>query len=166
MPVRLVHELTPAQKVYKSSFYPTPTLFAPTSLSSARLPKASTSALPQSVPLLLKHRFQKRYRHPSLDAQLTKQRLSSEARCLIRCAKFGVKAPALRFVDLKEGILAMEWIEGGSVRECLGGGADDDAGAYDEEEEDAAEAEAEDVREFMQRMGVEQGTALVPVPWG
>jgi tRNA A-37 threonylcarbamoyl transferase component Bud32 len=71
-------------------------------------------------PILLKHRFSKQYRHRQLDAMLTKQRLSGEARALVRCLKFGVSVPGVRYVDLENGILGMEWIEGTTVRKILG----------------------------------------------
>jgi TP53 regulating kinase and related kinases len=71
--------------------------------------------------VLLKHRFPKGYRHPTLDASLTKQRIGAEARALARCQRFGVAAPLLRFVDLEGGTLALEWVDGLSVRDALGG---------------------------------------------
>jgi TP53 regulating kinase-like protein len=61
-----------------------------------------------------------------LDAQLTRSRISQEARCLVRCAKNGVNVPGVRCVDLEAGILGIEWIEGRSVRELLGAGDEDD----------------------------------------
>lgn len=39
------------------------------------------------VPVLLKHRFKKQYRHPSLDANLTRARVAGEARALLRCLR-------------------------------------------------------------------------------
>jgi TP53 regulating kinase and related kinases len=39
------------------------------------------------VPILLKHRFPKKYRHPVLDGSLTKARIAGEARALMRCLK-------------------------------------------------------------------------------
>jgi len=71
-------------------------------------------------PILLKHRFSKKYRHQHLDSILTKQRLSSEARALVRCLKFGVSVPGVRYVDLENGILGLEWIDGTTVRRVLG----------------------------------------------
>jgi TP53 regulating kinase and related kinases len=50
---------------------------------------------------------------------LTKQRLSGEARALVRCLKFGVTVPGVRYVDLENGILGLEWIEGTTVRRIL-----------------------------------------------
>ncbi|KAG9075661.1 serine/threonine-protein kinase bud32 [Ceratobasidium sp. UAMH 11750] len=75
-------------------------------------------------PVLLKHRFTKTYRHGTLDASLTKQRVSGEARALLRCLKFGVCVPGIRFVHADSGVLGIEWIDGSSVRKVLGGGAE------------------------------------------
>lgn len=77
------------------------------------------SLIPNQPPLLLKYRFPKTYRHPSLDTQLTRQRLTFEARALVRAAKSGICVPGLRAVDLRAGWLMIEWIEGWSVREIL-----------------------------------------------
>jgi len=74
----------------------------------------------EGPPILLKHRFSKQYRHRQLDSTLTKQRLSSEARALVRCLKFGVLVPGVRYVDLEHGILGLEWIDGMTVRRLLG----------------------------------------------
>ncbi|KAK0533493.1 serine/threonine-protein kinase bud32 [Tilletia horrida] len=75
-------------------------------------------------PLLLKWRFPKTYRHPTLSAALTAQRTAQEARGLMRCLRAGASVPAMLCVDELEGILGLEWIEGPSVREVLGGGAE------------------------------------------
>lgn len=41
----------------------------------------------EGVPIVLKHRFEKRYRHPTLDAGLTKARVAGEARALLKCLR-------------------------------------------------------------------------------
>ena len=41
-------------------------------------------------PVLLKHRFSKTYRHPTLDASLTRTRLAGEARALLKCLRSGI----------------------------------------------------------------------------
>lgn len=63
--------------------------------------------------------------------------------------------PGLRIVDLREGVLGMEWIEGWSVREVLGGGQDDEEVVDQNEEEDTEEEE--DVILTLQEMGIDQG---------
>ncbi|EST09773.1 Protein kinase domain protein [Kalmanozyma brasiliensis GHG001] len=94
--------------------------------------------------VLLKWRFPKTYRHPTLSSSITASRTIMEARALLRCAKAGVAVPAVRCVDEKEGILGLELIAGRSVREWLGGGAEgEDETIVDEEEAVAAEDDEE-----------------------
>jgi hypothetical protein len=71
-------------------------------------------------PVLLKYRFPKKYRHPALSAQLTRARITSEARSLARCARGGVRVPQVVLVDVDSGIIGIEWIDGMSVRSVLG----------------------------------------------
>lgn len=95
--------------------------------SSSSGPSSSSPSGPSpspSPPVILKHRFPKTYRHPTLDTSLTRTRLQFEARALSRCARAGVKAPTVLWVDEPAGVLAMERVEGWSVREMLGGGAE------------------------------------------
>ncbi|KAG2749390.1 hypothetical protein P692DRAFT_20848244 [Suillus brevipes Sb2] len=91
---------------------------------------------PASEPVLLKHRFRKNYRHPSLDASLTRQRIAGEARALMRCMRSGVTVPGIRMVDVNEGVLGIEWIDGKSVRQLLPSGAElEDISELEEVEE-------------------------------
>ncbi|KAJ3830508.1 kinase-like domain-containing protein [Lentinula raphanica] len=80
---------------------------------------------PDSPPILLKYRFQKNYRHPFLDANLTRSRIAGEARALLKCLRSGINVPGIRMVDATEGVLGIEWIEGHSVRKLLPGAEDD-----------------------------------------
>ncbi|KAG1858556.1 kinase-like domain-containing protein [Suillus subluteus] len=82
------------------------------------------AALEVAKPVLLKYRFHKHYRHPSLDTSLTRQRIAGEARALMRCMRSGVTVPGIRMVDVNEGVLGIEWIDGKSVRQLLPGGAE------------------------------------------
>jgi TP53 regulating kinase-like protein len=75
----------------------------------------STFLLP-SLPCALKYRPSKPYRHPILDARLTKHRILSEARVLVKCRREGVPVPAVYAIDEKGGWLCEEWIEGDVVR--------------------------------------------------
>ncbi|WVQ91420.1 EKC/KEOPS complex subunit BUD32 [Cryptococcus gattii] len=114
-------------KVYAlPSLFPEPTIYNPASSS-------SSSPSPPS-PVILKHRFIKTYRHPTLDASLTSQRLTFEARALARAAKAGVTVPKVVWVDEKAGVIGMERIEGWSVREVLGGGAEGEVEIIAEQE--------------------------------
>lgn len=87
-----------------------------------------TTYLNPDCPCALKYRPPKPYRHPVLDARLTRQRILAEARILHRCRREGVPVPALFAVDVEEdgadgrtngGSLLTEWIEGGPVRARL-----------------------------------------------
>ncbi|KAA1473329.1 hypothetical protein DENSPDRAFT_839788 [Dentipellis sp. KUC8613] len=110
------------------------------------------------APVLLKYRFQKHYRHPSLDNTLTRSRIAGEARALIRCLRSGVNVPGIRMVDATNGVLGIEWIEGKSVRFLLGGGAEGEEEAPEgDEEEDAVEEIEEDL---LQEYGVSKDTVM------
>ncbi|KAJ6573859.1 hypothetical protein DFH09DRAFT_1151272 [Mycena vulgaris] len=101
----------------------------------AKVYKARLTASPSEPPVLLKHRFHKGYRHPTLDASLTRARVAGEARALLKCLRSGVNVPGIRMVDAAEGVLGIEWIDGNSVRKLLPGGAgEDDEVVFDPEE--------------------------------
>ena len=110
------------------SILPTPITYDPSTSTSS---PASTST---PHPVILKHRFPKTYRHPTLNASLTKTRLAYEARALSRCLRAGVSVPAVIWVDEAGGTLGLERIDGWSVREILGGGAEGEIEVIDEEE--------------------------------
>lgn len=120
-------------RAYRCELLPSP-LMTLSSSSASEPPSSCPLGEATPAPVLLKHRFPKRYRHPTLDAQLTRQRLVSEARSLVRCLKAGVRVPALRLVDIRQGCLGMEWIDGWTVREILGGGQDDEGVAVESED--------------------------------
>ena len=74
----------------------------------------------------LKYRPSKPYRHPTLDKRLTRHRILSEARTLVKCRREGVSVPAVLALDAEPsgdsaggGWMMMEWIEGKTVRELL-----------------------------------------------
>jgi hypothetical protein len=76
----------------------------------------------------------------------------------VRCLKAGVRVPGLRVVDVKSGSLGVEWIDGWSVREVLGGGQEEDGlPENDEDEEDEDEEEEEDIAELLLAKGVTEG---------
>jgi len=117
--------------------------------------------------VLLKYRFNKHYRHPTLDTSLTKARVAGEARAIVKCQRAGVNVPSIRMVDASEGVLALQWIDGKSVRFLLGGGAEGEEeveeSAFDEEDEQEDQAEDEDFlleyniskEDLMQKIGAE-----------
>lgn len=67
----------------------------------------------------MKERFSKKYRHPSLDVKLTRQRLVKEAKNINKCRQQGIETPAIYNVDKTNSIIYMEYIEGCSVKEYL-----------------------------------------------
>jgi TP53 regulating kinase-like protein len=69
-----------------------------------------------NITCALKYRPSKPYRHPILDVRLTKHRILSEARVLVKCRREGVPVPAVYALDETSGWLMIEWIEGEVVR--------------------------------------------------
>jgi len=59
---------------------------------------------------IAKERFPKKYRHPSLDQQLTKKRLKAELKLLIRCKKLGIRTPTIFFADADKSLFIMEYL--------------------------------------------------------
>jgi TP53 regulating kinase-like protein len=75
-----------------------------------------TTYLLPSLPSALKYRPPKPYRHPILDARLTRHRILSEARVLVKCRREGVPVPGVYALDEAKGWLMIEWIEGEVIR--------------------------------------------------
>ncbi|KAI1177678.1 tyrosine protein kinase [Nemania sp. FL0916] len=78
----------------------------------------STYLLP-SIPCAVKYRPPKAWRHPVLDARLTRHRILSEARILAKCRREGVPVPTVYAADEAGGWLMMEWVSGGPVRAAV-----------------------------------------------
>ncbi|EDO33026.1 predicted protein [Nematostella vectensis] len=62
-------------------------------------------------PTVVKQRFCKCYRHPSLDEKLTRRRTTQEVRSMLRCRKVGITTPTVYFVDYEAFCIYMERIE-------------------------------------------------------
>ena len=110
-------------------------------------------------PILLKHRFSKKYRHSSLDSSLTRTRTGAEVRAITRCLKSGIRVPGIRFIDAPNGLIGLELIKGKSVRQILPGNAEEEEGEegeYDAKEDDG-EKDPEDPSGSMQEFGVTHG---------
>ncbi|XP_068209690.1 EKC/KEOPS complex subunit TP53RK [Palaemon carinicauda] len=60
--------------------------------------------------VIVKQRFPKKYRHPDLDAQITRERMKAEARALLRCRSLGIKTPAVYDVDFTTNEIVLEEI--------------------------------------------------------
>lgn len=144
-------------KVYIAILFPIPLL---TTLSDEHHQSSQKERpAPKQTEALLKYRFPKTYRHHSLSSHLTASRTTAEARALVRCAKAGVNTPGILCVDEAQGILGLEFIQGKSVRELLGGGAESDElelGNEDQQEiqeEETAVVEEEVALEMMKLIG-------------
>ncbi|XP_071957981.1 EKC/KEOPS complex subunit TP53RK-like [Antedon mediterranea] len=61
--------------------------------------------------VIVKERFSKKYRHPTLDEKLTKKRMTQEARAIMRCKKAGIATPAIYFVNYETNQIYMENIK-------------------------------------------------------
>ncbi|CAO2818889.1 unnamed protein product [Amaranthus hypochondriacus] len=68
---------------------------------------------------IVKERFSKKYRHPTLDSKLTLKRLNAEARCMTKARKLGVSTPVLFAVDPVLHTLTFEYVEGPMVKEIF-----------------------------------------------
>jgi len=68
---------------------------------------------------VLKHRFEKTYRHEVLDKKLTRTRLVAEARATVRARKEGVRVPALLFCEAATGTLVFERICGQALKHVV-----------------------------------------------
>jgi TP53 regulating kinase-like protein len=111
-----------------------------------------TSFLTPHTPVVVKYRPPKPYRHPTLDRRLTKQRLLAEARSLVRVKREGVNVPGVLGCDAEAGWLALEYVEGKTVRAVLDGWAE---GVRPGEGE--GEGDNEEILDLMHRVGSEVG---------
>lgn len=68
---------------------------------------------------IVKERFSKKYRHPTLDSKINLRRLNAEARCMTKARRLGVSAPVLYAADLVLHTLTFEFVEGPSVKDVL-----------------------------------------------
>ena len=86
-----------------------------------------TCFLHPSNPSVLKYRPPKPYRHPTLDRRLTRHRILSESRTLVKCRREGISVPGVLGLDADGGAadgggggwMMMEFIDGRTVREVL-----------------------------------------------
>lgn len=60
---------------------------------------------------LIKERFPKKYRHPELDAHLTKERMRAESKAVTRCQAAGINVPKIFHMDLNSRRIYMEYFE-------------------------------------------------------
>ncbi|XP_055912755.1 EKC/KEOPS complex subunit TP53RK [Eupeodes corollae] len=60
---------------------------------------------------IIKERFTKKYRHPDLDTQITKQRIKAENSAITRCLAAGVLAPKVLQVNYNSKKIYMQYFE-------------------------------------------------------
>jgi tRNA A-37 threonylcarbamoyl transferase component Bud32 len=68
---------------------------------------------------VVKERVVKRYRHPALEASLSKKRLNMEARCILRARKNGVAAPCIYHIDYEAARIYMSFVVGQTLKDWL-----------------------------------------------
>ena len=88
-----------------------------------------TCFLSPKRPCVLKYRPPKIWRHPMLDARLSRHRILAEARILVKCRRSGVPVPAVLALDWEGrkhdsgasegGWMMVDWINGGTIRAAL-----------------------------------------------
>lgn len=137
-------------KVYVVTLFPAPVV---TSLPGKNQAKPVEQPNLGHTEALLKYRFPKTYRHHTLSTQLTASRTTAEARALVRCAKAGVNTPGILCLDEAQGILGLEIIQGKSVRELLGGGAEGDE--FEEGKDDPEEIQEEETAVVEEKVALE-----------
>ncbi|EFO19301.1 BUD32 protein kinase [Loa loa] len=64
---------------------------------------------------VIKERFAKTYRHPSLDLILTKERVKAELNALLKCKTMGIDVPTVYFVNIDRNSFIMEEIPSGTT---------------------------------------------------
>jgi len=76
---------------------------------------------------ILKERFSKQYRHPDLDAKLTKERFRGEIRSLMRAKTVGIRTPTLYWVDSNSSSFVMEYLDAPTCRDYIKANRADEA---------------------------------------
>jgi len=66
---------------------------------------------------ILKIRKEKKYRNPSLDTRIRKQRTIREAQLISDVKSFGISTPLIHFVDYKKFSIYMQFVDGKLVRD-------------------------------------------------
>jgi len=73
----------------------------------------------EGMPSIFKVRVRKPYRDRSLDTMLIRSRSEVEAKMLAELRLKGLNVPALYYVDLSEGLIVMEFVEGPLLRDLI-----------------------------------------------
>ncbi|MDP6869979.1 MAG: KEOPS complex kinase/ATPase Bud32 [Candidatus Poseidoniaceae archaeon] len=78
-----------------------------------------------SKPAIQKIRRKRTWRHPDLDYRLTRKRMNSEVKLMIKLHSIGVPVPAIWDVDFENASIVMQKIEGKQLFEILNNGISD-----------------------------------------
>lgn len=70
--------------------------------------------------VVVKKRRSKPYRHPLYDSLFIQSRTRTEAKILVELYTAGINVPAPIIVDIENGVLVMEYVEGERMSEALG----------------------------------------------
>lgn len=71
-------------------------------------------------PTIIKKRFSKKYRHPTLDEKLTKRRTLQEVRALLKCRKAGILTPLVYFVNHEtHEIFMQDIVDGRTLKDVI-----------------------------------------------
>ena len=70
-------------------------------------------------PVILKKRISKSYRIADIDQQLISSRTKEEAKLIAAARQHGVCVPMLYDIDIHQGILTMEYINGERIKDIL-----------------------------------------------
>ncbi|MFH1587799.1 MAG: KEOPS complex kinase/ATPase Bud32 [Candidatus Diapherotrites archaeon] len=69
--------------------------------------------------VLLKERVKKAYRNPELEKRINKSRIKKETLMLKKAREIGVRTPIIYEINLMKGIIAMEFIEGKTMKKLI-----------------------------------------------
>lgn len=122
-----------------------------------------------SRPCAIKYRPVKTWRHPTLDQRLTRHRILSEARTLVKCRRDGISVPAVLALDWEGtdvegqpgrkggGWMMVEWVQGATVRSSIDGWLKPYKGTAPGEKEKVKTEYASELVELMAKIGREIG---------
>ena len=68
---------------------------------------------------IVKERFSKKYRHPTLDQRINQKRLAQESKNMVKARQLGIDTPTLYHVDSSSGEIYMEHVHGITVKQFL-----------------------------------------------
>eukprot|EP00730_Choanoeca_flexa_P004512 TRINITY_DN11718_c0_g1_i2.p2 TRINITY_DN11718_c0_g1~~TRINITY_DN11718_c0_g1_i2.p2 ORF type:complete len:220 (+),score=36.08 TRINITY_DN11718_c0_g1_i2:142-801(+) len=68
---------------------------------------------------VVKERFSKGYRHPTLDTSIRAKRTLQEARAIAKCREAGIPSPCIYSLDKENGLLYLELIDGQTLKDHL-----------------------------------------------